>query len=70
MGQQMLTLRDLRDDARLSTSTLRAWVRTGRLPAIRLGRSIRIEETAWRAFVEQNRMNVPAPVGYTRTSGG
>jgi excisionase family DNA binding protein len=62
MGQQMLTLRDLRDDARLSTSTLRAWVRAGRLPAIRLGRSIRIEETAWRAFVEQNRMNGTAAI--------
>jgi excisionase family DNA binding protein len=54
---QLLTLQDVRESSRLSTSTLRAWVKSGLLPAIKLGRSIRIEEAAWRAFVAKNRLN-------------
>jgi excisionase family DNA binding protein len=47
----LLTLRDVHEHSKLSTSTLRAWVKVGRLPAIRRGRSIRIQEGDWLEFV-------------------
>jgi excisionase family DNA binding protein len=59
-GGEMTLLRveDLEQDSRISRHTWRAWIRQGRLPVIRAGRRIRVEEAEYRAFLDACR--VPA----------
>ena len=50
MPGRLLTARQVADQLGLSTETVLAWVRAGKLPAFRLGRAIRFRETdldAW-----------------------
>jgi excisionase family DNA binding protein len=54
----LLRVEDLEQDSRISRHTWRAWIRQGRLPVIRAGRRVRVEEADYRAFLDACR--VPA----------
>ncbi len=54
----LLRVEDLEQDSRISRYTWRAWIRQGRLPVIRAGRRVRVEEAEYRAFL--NACRVPA----------
>ena len=54
----LLTVADLEKDSKISRYTWRSWIRHGRLPVIRVGRSVRVDEVDYRRFLAANR--VPA----------
>lgn len=54
----LLTVVELERDSKISRHTWRTWIRQGRLPVIRAGRSVRIDEADYRRFLSSNR--VPA----------
>lgn len=60
----MLTISDISKEAKVSHDTVRAWIRSGDLPAIDVSRSryerarYRIEPADWEAFKRKSR--VPA----------
>lgn len=53
----LLTLREAAAEAGVCTRTVRRWIKSGRLPALRLGgsdRLLRIDEAVWRAFLRES----------------
>lgn len=50
-GVKVFTLKDLSEQLGVSVATLRAYVDTGRLEAVRVGRSYRVTEEALRRFL-------------------
>ena len=50
----LLTVIDLERDSQISRYTWRAWIRQGKVPIVRLGRCIRVDETAYRKFLAQH----------------
>ena len=56
-----LTIQQVSDELKLHPATLRAWVKSGRLAAVRAGRTWRVRRSA----VEQALMSDASP-GYTR----
>ncbi len=55
----LLTVRDLEKLSQISRHTWRAWIAQGKLPVIRAGRRVRIEEEAFREFFTE--MPGPCP---------
>lgn len=49
------TLVELEKDSKVSRYTWRSWIRAGKLPAIHAGRTIRVDETDYRKFIEANK---------------
>lgn len=56
MSAKLLTLRQVAERLQLSESTVRRLVATGRLPALRLGRSLRFEEVALDEMIQAARL--------------
>jgi excisionase family DNA binding protein len=56
--RMLLTVKDLERLSQISRYTWRAWIAQGKLPVIRAGRRVRIEEEAFREFLRKCR--VPA----------
>ncbi len=54
----LLTVQDLERLSQISRHTWRSWIAQGRLPVIRAGRRVRVEEKDFRDFLE--RCRVPA----------
>jgi len=56
-GLQMalLTVVDLEKESKVSRHTWRAWIREGRLPVLRLGRRVRVDEADFRRFIAESR---------------
>ena len=54
----LLTVKDLEKLSQISRHTWRAWIAQGKLPVIRAGRRVRVEEEAFREFLKKCR--VPA----------
>jgi excisionase family DNA binding protein len=52
----LLTVVELERDSKISRHTWRAWIRQGRLPVIRAGRRVRVDETDYRQFLNANRI--------------
>jgi len=50
----LLTLKDLAEDSSISIYAWRRWVRLGRLPVIRIGRCVRVDEAVYRKFLERH----------------
>ena len=50
----LLTVLDLEKDSQISRYTWRAWIRQGKVPIVRLGRCVRVEEIAYRKFLAQH----------------
>lgn len=51
----LLDVRDLERDSGVSRFTWRAWIRQGRIPVIRIGRRVRVDEMDYRTFLKENR---------------
>ena len=49
---QLLTVEDAAIRLSVSTKSIRRWIEAGELPAVRLGRAVRIEEGAVADFVD------------------
>ncbi|MEK9967770.1 MAG: helix-turn-helix domain-containing protein [Ferrovibrio sp.] len=47
------TLREIAAGSRLSVRTLHRLIAAGQLPAHRIGRSVRVSETDWQAFLSR-----------------
>lgn len=59
---QLLTVGDAAIRLSVSTKSIRRWIEAGELPAVRLGRAVRIEEAAAADFVARRESLVlPAP---------
>jgi len=52
----LLTVIELERDSKISRHTWRAWIRQGRLPVIRAGRRVRVDEADYRRFLDANRI--------------
>lgn len=63
---QLLTVRDAAIRLSVSTKSIRRWIEAGELPAVRLGRAVRIEEAAMADFVDGRRMEVESYVPPSR----
>lgn len=51
----LLTVADLERESQISKHTWRVWIKQGRLPAIRAGRRVRVDEVDFRAFIAKCR---------------
>lgn len=60
-GEQFLTVAEVAGRLRVYPSTVRRLIKAGRLPAIRVGRSIRVRERDFDAYTEPNRQWPPTP---------
>lgn len=54
----LMSFEDLQTDSRVSKHTWRLWVKQGKVPSVRLGRRVLVEEEAYRKFIASSR--VPA----------
>lgn len=50
--QKLLTAKEAADIFRLNTFTIYEWARSGRIPAVRVGRAVRFSPAALAALVE------------------
>lgn len=51
----LLTVEEIARDSQISKFTWWLWIRQGKLPTIRLGRRIRVEEEVYKRFLEAHR---------------
>lgn len=52
----LMTIKDLKRESQVSQSTWRTWLREGRLPVVRLGRSVRIDKQDFEKFIACHRV--------------
>lgn len=52
--EQLLTVNEVAATLRLDPYTVRRWIGRGHLPAVRVGRELRIEPAELRAYVERH----------------
>ena len=50
----LMTVSDLEKDSQISRHTWRVWIRLGKVPTVRLGRCVRVDENAYRKFLAQH----------------
>jgi len=50
----LLTVVDMEQDSKVSRYTWRTWIKQGRLPAVRLGRRVRVADEDYRRFLAAN----------------
>lgn len=48
---EYLTVAEVAKKLRVDESTVRIWIRTGKLPAIRVGRQYRVDRAAYEQFI-------------------
>ena len=63
---QLLTVEDAAIRLSVSTKSIRRWIEAGELPAVRLGRAVRIEEVAVADFIDGRRVEVDSYVPPSR----
>jgi excisionase family DNA binding protein len=56
LAPQLLTVEDAAIRLSVSTKSIRRWIETGQLPAVRLGRAVRVEESAVADFIDGRRI--------------
>jgi excisionase family DNA binding protein len=65
MDDDLLTVEEVAEDCKVSTQTVRNWIKTGALPAIKLGREFRIKREDLNVMVASRRAEA-APLGAHR----
>ncbi len=64
----LMTIVDLEKDSQISRHTWRVWIRLGRVPVVRLGRCVRVDEAAYRKFLAQHVHGVESGLATATTS--
>ena len=54
-----LTVEEVADQLRVSTQTVRRWVKEGELPGYRVGRCFRVKRADLERWIEQQRLGEP-----------
>lgn len=57
-ASQLLTVEDAAIRLSVSTKSIRRWIEAGELPAVRLGRAVRIKEEAVAGFVDGRQIEI------------
>ena len=57
-ASQLLTVEDAAIRLSVSTKSIRRWIEAGELPAVRLGRAVRIKEDAVADFVDGRQIEI------------
>jgi excisionase family DNA binding protein len=52
---ELMNVEDLEEISRISRHTWRVWIRQGKVPVVRLGRSVRVKKEDYEKFIEDNR---------------
>ncbi len=52
----LMTVEELERDSRISKHTWRVWIKQGMVPAIRLGRLVRVLEADYHKLIRQSRI--------------
>jgi excisionase family DNA binding protein len=60
---RLLSIEAAADILSISKWTVRAYIRTGKLRAVRLGRRVLVEENELEQFIARNRISTDMPVG-------
>jgi excisionase family DNA binding protein len=60
MTDEFLTVADVAETLKLNQQTVRNWIDRGELPAIRIGRRVRIRRSDFDRLVERGRIVPPA----------
>lgn len=55
--QRWLTVEEVAKDLRISEDLVRSWIRSRKLPAIRVGKEYRIERTDYEEFLRKQRIS-------------
>jgi excisionase family DNA binding protein len=50
----LMSIEDLERDSKVSRFTWRTWIRSGKLPAVRLGRRVLVDEKDYAKFLRAN----------------
>jgi predicted site-specific integrase-resolvase len=50
----LMTVIDLEKDSQISRHTWRVWIRLGKVPTVRLGRCVRVDENTYRKFLAEH----------------
>lgn len=50
----LMSIEDLEKESRVSKYTWRSWIRAGKLPAVRLGRRVLVDEKDYQKFLRAN----------------
>jgi excisionase family DNA binding protein len=50
----LMSIEDLERDSKVSRFTWRSWIRAGKVPALRLGRRVLVDEKDYQRFLKQN----------------
>lgn len=54
---RILTVKEIAAETKMCTKTVRRWIEDGRLPALRIGRNVRVERTELEVFLARQRTN-------------
>ena len=65
-GEEFLTVADIARILKLNQQTVRNWIDQGSLPALRVGRRVRVRRSDFNALLERGR--TAAPVGPERSA--
>jgi excisionase family DNA binding protein len=63
-GEELMTVAQIAEVLKLNQQTIRNWIDQGTLPAIRIGRRVRIKRSDFQALVDGS-TSTPAPDAYT-----
>ena len=63
LDDEFLTVAEVAEILKLNPQTVRNWIDQGTLPALRVGRRVRIRRSEFERFVEQGRIQEPHPSG-------
>ena len=62
-GDEFLTVADIAEILKLNPQTVRNWIDQGSLPALHVGRRVRVLRSDFDALLERGRTGGPAPSG-------
>ena len=58
MPEQLLTVKEIAVLSRMAEMTLRKLIWSGEIRSIRIGRSVRVRESDWNTWIEQNEWDI------------
>lgn len=59
LDDEFLTVAEIAGILKLNQQTIRNWIDQGTLPALRVGRSVRVRRSDFEALLERSRIGIP-----------